>query len=274
MLTNLHEEILASQVASQASQLSKRESMVLKTGNSQRQLPTPPPLELPPPIPMQIDSHEEDDKKVTTVDGPPTWVTFIEKTRDETRQHIFMPGSKLCPLIFNHEKFTNVIFRIDEPYKHIKFQDCWFERSAVWGDLATVENHRPKYIQPEYCSMDLASIFTTPGSKNNPLIFHKITFAYLDFDMSGDVYAYFKECTFHCTQLIGFEKCTFERCTFTQGKGEYNKTPLAFYVKSLSIHAKTPVIYGSIEPCVSVATEKKRVSLKRVWKSFQQNIKL
>lgn len=249
----------------------------LRKTNS-RPLPDPPsstsddtPL-LPEIPPSHPDEYYEDPpiQKTITIQTQPSWVTTSELCEDYVYKNLKNPGTFTCPFVFKSQTYEDVVFQINDDFKSIKFEDCSFIRSQVWGNLKNVENVRPRYTEPEYCSLSTSSVYNTPGSKENPLIFHNTTFAFLNFEMGDFVYALFKQCRFVCCRLIGFKNCTFEQCEFSEKIEKYNKTPLAFYVTSCSPHAKTSVVYGIIEATPMEKEPEFKYILNRIKKLFKK----
>lgn len=216
------------------------------------------------------EEQKEEQPRINTIQKPPNWVTSTTKSNRYDYMNVLNPGSKECPLLFKNEKFEDVVFLIEDNCKCIRFEDCTFTRSQVWGDLTNVSIVHPKYIQPEYCNMDIASVFKTPGSKQSPLIFQNITFPYLNFNMDIPVYALFKECLFYSTRKNGFSNCVFDHCIYSEKNITYDETPLAFYVNAVSPVAKTPVIYGRVVATpVEQPTKIKKIK-RDIWSSFKK----
>lgn len=177
----------------------------------------------------------------------PKW--FTEKgtdCSDRTRMRMPVPGTAENPFVFQNQPFRDLVFELGDPYVH--FIDCTFERCRFEGDGKNMTNTRPKFVKDSttttYSASTTLKHVRLMGTHENPLIFVKRTFAYLDMEF-GEVYARLEECEFIQCRKNGFGNTDRIHCVEFDNDKNYNKNAYAFCVLATNSTSQER-IYGTV----------------------------
>lgn len=169
-------------------------------------------------------------RKPLLTDRDPLLPLKVASANDEIMRCMHPPGSIQNPLLFENKTISNLVFNVDDTNMYMKFNQCVFDGAALIGNMKTVTQDGNIVKNTVGSSATLTTV-KSPGTKDNPLVFTKITFSHLEFNF-GSIEMQFNQCHFIKCVFINGECCVFNHCRFTNVPLDYSHTPYEFHILS------------------------------------------